>query len=234
MAQERRDEVEECRRDIPRECVGGQCWCADDVWRVYERLVEDWRRYDAILWQLPFGTMTAVGVILTLAFYYIPSSEYGVRVALFFALAWFTFVMMHVSYKVRHFQIERSVCAEAIERECLRGFAVPYDTEGAEKYVFREEIRRNLLRPLERGFYEVKSYHLVYTMYIGMIYVLLLFAFIELPHVGLRVAAICAAVVTIVLVFIIICIGWLQRRRREKRGNKDGKRSNTADPRGVP
>jgi hypothetical protein len=137
MAQERRDEVERCRQEIQRRC-GVWCRCADDVWRVYERLVEDWRRYDAILWQLPFGTMTAVGVILTLAFYYIPSSEYGVRVALFFALAWFTFVMMHVSYKVRHFQIVRSACAEAIEQLCT-GFAVPYET-GEARGLLNEEI----------------------------------------------------------------------------------------------
>ena len=126
MGQSQRDLCDElcskCKSEIK---------CTDNAWRIYDRLVEDWRRYDAMLWQLPFGTMSAVGVILTLAFHYIPSSEHVVRAILFIALAWFTLTMMHLSYKVRHFQIERSACIEAIERECLMGFAVPYNTEGA-------------------------------------------------------------------------------------------------------
>jgi hypothetical protein len=226
MAQEQRDEVEECRRDIPRECVGGQCWCADDVWRVYGRLVEDWRRYDAMLWQIPFGTMAAVGAILTLAFHYIPSSEHVIRAALFIALAWFTLVMMHLSYKIRHFQIVRSACAEAIEQLCL-GFAVPYETGRAYRFVLRAEIERNPLGPLEHGFYRVRSYHLIYAMYIGMIYMLFYLAFIELsPYICLNgicllclnlliclpvmrelFAAIYAAVATMVLLTIVISIG---------------------------
>jgi hypothetical protein len=151
--------------------------------------------------------------------------------------------MMHVSYKVRHFQIERSVCAEAIEQLCL-GFAVPYDTEGAEKYVFREEIRRNLLRPLERGFYEVKSYHLVYLMYIGLMAMLFYLAFIESLHISLiyqmlfqhlygqqllewvhsynRVAAIYACCATIILILILIGFGRLQRWLRGRRRREGG------------
>jgi len=208
--------------------------CADGVWRLYERLTEDWRRYDAMLWQLPFGTMSAVGVILTLAFHYIPSSEHVVRAILFTALAWFTLTMMHLSYKVRHFQIERSACIEAIEHECLMGFTVPYNTGGA------RDILNAELKEVERGFYEVRSYHLAYVMYIGIIYMLLTFTFIELLHVGLihqilfhylygqqlfkhvhsynGVAAIYACCTTTVLILIIIGIGrlqrWLQQRRR--------------------
>jgi len=225
--------------------VGVQCRCADGVWRLYERLAEDWRRYDAMLWQLPFGTMTAIGVILTLALHYIPSSEHVIRAILFTALAWFTLTMMHLSYKVRHFQIERSACIEAIEHECLMGYTVPYNTEGAEKYAFRKEKR------FERWFYERRSYHLAYIMYIGIIYMLLTFTFIELLHVGLiyqilfhylceqqlfeyvhsynGVAAIYACC-TIVLAFIIIniyvgiygCINLLMKKRGR---DKDGKRS---------
>jgi hypothetical protein len=245
MAQEQLDEVERCRRGgrerrgFPRECVEAQCRCADGVWRLYERLTEDWRRYDAMLWQLPFGTMSAVGVILTLAFHYIPSSEHVVRAILFTALAWFTLTMMHLSYKVRHFQIERSACIEAIEHECLMGFTVPYNTGGA-RDILETEIERNPLRWFERGFYEVRSYHLAYIMYIGIIYMLLTFTFIELLHVGLihqilfhylygqqlfkhvhsynGVAAIYACCTTTVLILIIIGIGrlqrWLQQRRR--------------------
>ncbi|PLC64988.1 hypothetical protein B7L70_10430 [Vulcanisaeta sp. EB80] len=194
-----------CNKDnLCSECMN-KVECSDNVWKVYERLVEDWRRYDAILWQLPFGTMTAVGVILTLAFHYIPSSEYGVRVALFIALAGFTFVMMHVSYKVRHFQIERAACIEAIECKCAK-FTIPYNTKGADKLVLCKEIKN-----YERGVYEMRSYHLVYAMYVGMIYMLLLFAFIELPHVGLIYAAIYACCTTTVLILIIISIEWLQR-----------------------
>ncbi|MFP3316696.1 MAG: hypothetical protein RXN91_10205 [Caldivirga sp.] len=240
MAQGRRDElVERCRRGIPRECVGVQCWCADGVWRIYERLIEDWRRYDAMLWQLPFGTMSAVGVILTLAFHYIPGSEHVVRAALFIALAWFTLTMMHLSYKIRHFQIERATCAEAIEHLCT-GFAVPYETGRAYRFVLRAEIERNPLGPLEREFYGARTYHLVYAMYIGLIAMLLYLAFIELLHVSLihqilfhylcgqqlfkhvhsynGVAAIYACCTTTVLILIIIGIGrlqrWLQQRRR--------------------
>jgi hypothetical protein len=209
--------------------------CSDNVWKVYERLVEDWRRYDAILWQLPFGTMTAVGVILTLAFHYIPSSEYGVRVALFIVLAGFTFVMMHVSYKVRHFQIERAACIEAIECKCAK-FTIPYDTEGAYKLVLYKKVKND-----ERGFYRVRSYHLVYAMYIGMIYMLFYLAFIELsPYICLNgicllclclnllirlpvlitcelLAAIYAAVATIVLLAIVISIGSLSIGEEERR-----------------
>jgi len=135
MVQEQLDElVERCRRGIPLKCVGVQCQCADGVWRLYERLIEDWRRYDAMLWQLPFGTMTAVGVILTLALHYIPSSEHVVRAILFTALAWFTLTMMHLSYKVRHFQIERSACIEAIEHECLMGLQYPTTQEAQGTY----------------------------------------------------------------------------------------------------
>ena len=240
MAQGRRDElVERCRWGIPRECVETQCRCADGVWRIYERLTEDWRRYDAMLWQLPFGTMTAIGVILTLAFHYIPSSEHVVRAALFIALAWFTLTMMHLSYKIRHFQIERATCAEAIEHLCT-GFAVPYETGRAYRFVLRAEIERNPLGPLEREFYGARTYHLVYAMYIGLIAMLLYLAFIELLHVSLihqilfhylcgqqlfehvhsynGVAAIYACCTTTVLILIIIGIGrlqrWLQQRRR--------------------
>jgi L-asparagine transporter-like permease len=146
--------------------------------------------------------MSAVGVILALAFHYIPSSEHVVRAILFTALAWFTLTMMHLSYKVRHFQIERSACIEAIEHECLMGFTVPYDTEGAKKYAFRKEKR------FERWFYEVRSYHLAYIMYIGIIAMLLYLAYIESP---------CIAIVAIVLFIIIfIIISW------RRRGDKDG------------
>jgi len=168
-------------------------------------LTKDWRHYDAMLWQLPFGTMSAVGVILTLAFHYIPSSEHVVRAILFTALAWFTLTMMHLSYKVRHFQIERSACIEAIERECLMGFTVPYNTEGAEKYAFRKEKR------FKRGFYEVRSYHLAYIMYIGIIAMLLYLAYIESPCI-----AIVAIVLFIIFIIIYIIISW------RRRGDKDG------------
>jgi hypothetical protein len=213
--------------------VGVQCQCADGVWRLYERLAEDWRRYDAMLWQLPFGTMTAVGVILTLALHYIPSSEHVIRAILFTALAWFTLTMMHLSYKVRHFQIERSACIEAIEHECLMGYTVPYNTGGARDILDAE------LKEVERGFYEVRSYHLAYVMYIGIIYMLLTFTFIELLHVGLMhqilfhylygqqlfkhvhsyngVTAIYACCTTTVLILIIIGIGWLQRWLQQRR-----------------
>jgi uncharacterized membrane protein len=180
--------------------------CSDNVWKVYERLVEDWRRYDAILWQIPFGTMTAVGVILTLAFHYIPSGEYVVRAALFIALAWFTLVMMHLSYKIRHFQIERSACIEAIECKCAK-FAIPYDTKGAYKLVLCKEIKKGL----EHWFYERRSYHLVYAMYIGLIAMLLYLAYIESP---------CIAIVAIVL--FIIFILFLGEGEEKKRGDKDG------------
>jgi len=152
-----------------------------------------------MLWQLPFGTMSAVGVILTLAFHYIPSSEHVVRAILFTALAWFTLTMMHLSYKVRHFQIERSACIEAIERECLMGFTVPYNTGGA-RDILETEIKRNPLRWFERGFYEVRSYHLAYIMYIGIIAMLLYLAYIESP---------CIAIVAIVLFIIIFIIIYL-------------------------
>jgi len=204
--------------------------CSDNVWEVYERLVEDWRRYDAMLWEIPFGTMTAVGAILTLVFHYIPSSEHAIRAALFIALAWFTLVMMHLSYKIRHFQIERSACIEAIECKCAK-FAIPYDTKGAEKYVFitTEESRQNSLnwlkqlkrcpKILERWFYERRSYHLVYVMYIGMIYMLLTFALKELSFsihlsilIHLRFAMVCAIPATAILIFIGLGIAWLFER----------------------
>jgi len=179
--------------------------CSDNVWEVYERLVEDWRRYDAMLWQLPFGTMTAIGVILTLAFHYIPSSEHVVRAILFIALAWFTLTMMHLSYKVRHFQIERAACIEAIECKCAK-FTIPYDTKGAKKLVLRKEIKR-----LESWFYEVRSYHLAYIMYIGIIAMLLYLAYIESPCI-----AIVAIVLFIIFIIIYIIISW------RRRGDKDG------------
>jgi len=183
--------------------------CADGVWRLYERLVEDWRHYDAMLWRLPFGTMTAIGVILTLAFHYIPSSEHVVRAALFIALAWFTLTMMHLSYKIRHFQIERATCAEAIEHLCT-GFAVPYETGRAYRFVLRAEIERNPLGPLgrllERGFYRVRSYYLVYAMYIGLIAMLLYLALIESLLLGIL------GIVAIALFIIAIMI--VSQRRR--------------------
>jgi hypothetical protein len=201
MAQQQRNEVERCRQEIQRGC-GVWCRCADDVWRVYERLVEDWRRYDAMLWEIPFGTMAAVGAILTLALRYIPSSEHVIRAILFIALAGFTLVMMHLSYKIRHFQIVRSACAEAIEQLCL-GFAVPYETERAED-ILGEEIGRNPLGPLERGFYEVKSYHLVYLMYIGIIAILLYLALIESLYIAI------IGIGTIILFIIVIFIGYIR------------------------
>ncbi len=200
-------------------------------------MVEDWRRYDAMLWQIPFGTMAAVGAILTLAFHYIPSSEHAIRAALFIALAWFTLVMMHLSYKIRHFQIVRSACAEAIEQLCL-GFAVPYET-GRARNLLDEELRRSPLGlgPLERRFYRVRSYHLVYAMYICLIAMLFYLAFIELsPYICLNgicllclnlliclpvirelLAAIYAAVTTIVLLTIVISIGSLSISEEERR-----------------
>ena len=188
--------------------------CSDNVWEVYERLVEDWRRYDAMLWEIPFGTMTAVGAILTLAFHYIPSSEHAIRAALFIALAWFTLVMMHLSYKVRHFQIERVACAEAIECKCAK-FTRPYDTTGADKLVLCKEIKKKL----ERLFYERRSYHLVYVMYIGMIYMLLTFALKELSFlihlsilIHLRFAMLCAIPATVALIFIGLGIASLFER----------------------
>jgi hypothetical protein len=227
MAQEQRNEVMLCERVV-------RCW--DGVWEVYRRLVEDWRRYDAMLWEIPFGTMAAVGAILTLAFHYIPSSEHVVKAILFIALAWFTLVMMHLSYKVRHFQIERAACIEAIEHLCT-GFAIPYETERAYRFVLRAEIGRNPLGPLEHGFYRVRSYHLIYAMYIGMIYMLFYLAFIELsPYICLNgicllclnlliclpvirelLAAIYAAVATIVLLTIVISIGSLSINEEERR-----------------
>jgi hypothetical protein len=188
--------------------------CSDNVWRVYERLVEDWRRYDAMLWEIPFGTMAAVGVILTLAFHYIPSSEHAIRAALFIALAWFTLAMMHLSYKIRHFQIERAECAEAIECKCAK-FTIPYDTKGADKLVLCKEIKKKL----KRLFYERRSYHLVYVMYIGMIYMLLTFALKELSFsihlsilIHLRFAMVCAIPATAILIFIGLGIAWLFER----------------------
>ena len=169
-------------------------------------MVEDWRRYDAMLWQIPFGTMAAVGAILTLAFHYIPSSEHAIRSILFIALAWFTLIMMHLSYKIRHFQIVRSACAEAIEQLCL-GFTVPYETERA-RNLLDEELRRSPLgplgRPLEHGFYRVRSYHLVYLMYIGLIAILLYLALIESLLLGIIAIAL----------FIITTIYIVSRRRR--------------------
>jgi hypothetical protein len=146
--------------------------------------------------------MAAVGAILTLAFHYIPSSEHAIRAILFIALAWFTLAMMHLSYKIRHFQIVRSACAEAIEQLCL-GFTVPYETERAED-ILREEIGRNPLGPLERGFYRVRSYYLVYLMYIGLIAILLYLALIESLLLGIIAIAL----------FIITTIYIVSRRRR--------------------
>jgi hypothetical protein len=114
--------------------------------------------------------------------------------------------MMHLSYKIRHFQIVRSACAEAIEQLCL-GFTVPYETRGAED-ILGEEIRRNPLgplgRPLEHGFYRVRSYHLVYLMYIGLIAILLYLALIESLLLGIIAIAL----------FIITTIYIVSRRRR--------------------
>jgi uncharacterized membrane protein len=196
MAQEQRNEVMLCERVV-------RCW--DGVWEVYRRLVEDWRRYDAMLWEIPFGTMAAVGAILTLALSYIPSSEHVIRAALFIALAWFTLIMMHLSYKVRHFQIERAACIEAIEHLCT-GFAVPYETGRAYRFVLRAEIERNPLRPLEHGFYIVRSYHLVYAMYIGLIAILLYLVLIESLLLGIL------GIVAIALFIIAIMI--VSQRRR--------------------
>ena len=194
-----------------------RCW--DGVWEVYRRLVEDWRRYDAMLWQIPFGTMTAVGVILTLAFHYIPSSEHVIRAILFIALAWFTLVMMHLSYKVRHFQIVRSACAEAIEQLCT-GFAVPYETERAYRFVLRAEIERNPLGPLgrllEHGFYIVRSYHLVYLMYIGLIAILLYLALIE----SLYITIIIIIGIALFIIVIFNCINYIRNYISAKRRRK--------------
>ncbi|MDT7970594.1 MAG: hypothetical protein RQ842_08495 [Vulcanisaeta sp.] len=172
--------------------------CSDNVWRVYERLVEDWRRYDAMLWQIPFGTMAAVGAILTLAFHYIPSSEHVIRAALFIALAWFTLVMMHLSYKIRHFQIERSACIEAIECKCAK-FTIPYDTKGARKLVLYKEVKKG-----EHEFYRVRSYHLIYAMYIGIIAILLYLALIESLYIAI------IGIGTIILFIIVIFIGYIR------------------------
>jgi hypothetical protein len=141
--------------------------------------------------------------------------------------------MMHVSYKVRHFQIERAACIEAIECKCAK-FTIPYDTEGAYKLVLYKKVKND-----ERGFYRVRSYHLVYAMYIGMIYMLFYLAFIELsPYICLNgicllcpnlliclpvlitrelLAAIYAAVATIVLLAIVISIGSLSIGEEERR-----------------
>lgn len=201
-----------CSEDpLCSECMN-KVECSKDVWRLYGRLVEDWRRYDALLWQIPFGTMTAIGVILTLAFHYIPSGEHVIKATLFFVLAWFALAMAHLSYKVRHFQIERAACAEAIECKCAK-FAIPYGTDGAYKLVLYKEIKNNY----ERGFYETHSYYLIYPMYAGMISLLLAYAFIESHHAGLIYAAIYACCTTIVLFRY-----WLVATTK-KRGNKDGK-----------
>ncbi len=177
-------------------------------------MVEDWRRYDAMLWQIPFGTMTAVGVILTLAFHYIPSSEHVIRAALFIALAWFTLVMMHLSYKIRHFQIERAACAEAIEQLCL-GFAVPYETGRAYRFVLRAEIERNPLGPLEHGFYRIRSYYLVYAMYIGLIAILLYLALIESLYITIIIIGI-----ALFIIVIFNCINYIRNYISEKRIRK--------------
>jgi len=177
-------------------------------------LVEDWRRYDAMLWEIPFGTMTAVGAILTLAFHYIPSSEHLIRAALFIALAWFTLVMMHLSYKVRHFQVERAACIEAIEHLCT-GFAVPYETERAYRFVLRAEIERNRLGPLERGFYIVRSYHLIYLMYIGLIAILLYLALIESLYITIIIIGI-----ALFIIVIFNCINYIRNYISAKRRRK--------------
>jgi len=179
-------------------------------------LVEDWRRYDAMLWQIPFGTMAAVGAILTLAFHYIPSSEHAIRAALFIALAWFTLVMMHLSYKIRHFQIERAACAEAIEQLCL-GFAVPYET-GRARNLLDEELRRSPLGlgPLERRFYERRSYHLVYLMYIGLIAILLYLALIESLYITIIIIGI-----ALFIIVIFNCINYIRNYISAKRRRKN-------------
>ena len=122
--------------------------------------------------------------------------------------------MMHLSYKIRHFQIERSACVEAIECKCAK-FTIPYDTKGADKLVLCKEIKKKL----ERLFYERRSYHLVYVMYIGMIYMLLTFALKELPFlmhlcilIHLQCAMVCAILATVALVFIGLIIAWLFER----------------------
>jgi len=135
----------------------------------------------------------------------------SIRAILFTALAWFTLTMMHLPYKVRHFQIERSACIEAIERECLMGFTVPYNTGGA-RDILETEIERNPLRWSERGFYEVRSYHLAYIMYIGIIYMLITFTLKELFLIHLWYAMLYALPATVALILIGLCIAWLFER----------------------
>jgi len=68
-------------------------------------------------------------------------------------------------------------------------------------------------------FYERRSYHLVYVMYIGMIYMLLTFALKELSFsihlsilIHLRFAMVCAIPATAILIFIGLGIAWLFER----------------------
>ena len=194
MGQSQRDLCDE----LCSKCKSKIQQCTDNAWRIYDRLVKDWRHYDNLVWQLPFGTMTAVGVILTLAYHYIPSNEHCVRAALFLALAWFTLTMMHLSYKVRYFQIERSACIEAIEHLCT-GFTIPYHTEGAYDLIFKERIKKK-----ELWFYNLRTFSFVIIMYIGLTIALLYLAIRELLTIAIMYVIICIIIIAIIALLIIL------------------------------
>ncbi|WP_054842581.1 hypothetical protein [Vulcanisaeta distributa] len=125
-------------------CIDESFNCNDEFSRrAYERLVGDWRHYDNLLWQIPFGTATVVGVVLTLIYYYLTGLGPGtimLKLGLLFILLIFAITMMALSIKIRYFQIERAECIEEIERRCTRVNA-PYETEAAYPIISRTRAR---------------------------------------------------------------------------------------------
>ncbi|ADN49530.1 hypothetical protein [Vulcanisaeta distributa] len=144
--------------------------CDELGMRVYERLVEDWRHYDNLLWQIPFGTATVVGVVLTLIYHYLTGLGPGtimLKLGLLFILLIFVLTMMALSIKIRYFQVERAKCIEEIEQKCAN-VNVPYETEEAHKIVSKSEAHFESL--VGRG---TRAYYLQVILFIAIMAVIL-------------------------------------------------------------
>ncbi|WP_054855098.1 hypothetical protein [Vulcanisaeta sp. JCM 16161] len=122
-------------------CDGNEIWWAcinrgDFLIEVYRRVSEDWRYYDRLLWEVPFGTIAGSSLVVALTKLLL-GDEAWMSIAVLLALQILILVMTHLTIKVRYFSIERAECVKEIERNCIETF-IPYET--------REAWRRSINR----------------------------------------------------------------------------------------
>jgi hypothetical protein len=147
----------------------------------YRRCAEDWRKYDAYLWQIPFSTFSIVGVILALVIKSeIPEEIFRLLMA---GLVFFVITMMISSWKTRFFQDYRAKFAEDIERRC--GFIYINDrnenqVEVSEPPILKIDSKYASSYLEKKGFKHcelhrcISAYHLQIFLFIVLLFILVI------------------------------------------------------------